>query len=213
MRAPGYAARRYWRDRHRAYGFDLRGVGNRSLDHEENAAEYREAGRVFLDLCREADIPFGDARVLDIGCGVGFYAGILREQGVTDYRGVDIVDELFGELRERYPGFRFDVHDITATPLDDTYDLVLMIDVTQHITVPEKFTAAMEHVRRALRPGGHFVVTSWLQDEETSSFYEVRRTMEPYRNAFAGAELVAPRPFRDKYLFAFREPAAPDQSR
>ena len=103
----GYAAKRFWRDRHRCYGFDMRGVGWSDLSHEENLIFHGKGKAVFLNLCREEQIDFQKVRLLDIGCGTGYYAEVFLEQGGTDYTGVDITEELFDRLRKKYPNFVF----------------------------------------------------------------------------------------------------------
>ena len=71
----------YWAERHRKYGFDLRGVGHKGLSHEKNQQMYIEARGVFLKLCREEGVDFATAHMLDVGCGTGFYAKIFSESG------------------------------------------------------------------------------------------------------------------------------------
>lgn len=201
----GYRAEQYWKRRHLRYRFDLRGVGNCGLSHDENAVEYRRATDVFLAHCRELGVDFGRARALDIGCGTGHYAQVFRGAGGTRYLGIDITDALFDELRREYPGFEFRKHDITQHPLNETYDLIIMIDVTQHITDAQKFSRALGHVRASLTPAGRFVVTSWLDASARRSFYEVSRTMDDYRRAFPDDTFSAPVNYRDKFLFSIRK--------
>jgi len=201
-----YRADKYWKNRLDKYGLDLRGVGNCTLSSEENERQYREAERVFLDFCRAEAIELKNARVLDIGCGTGFYAEVLRNQGVRAYTGLDITDALFDQLRARYPDFTFMQGDITRSIPPGPYDLILMIDVTQHIVDAERFSSAMRNVSRALAPQGTLVVTAWLTPEFVQRQpHEVARPMEYYRREFPDYSFSEPRPFRDKYVFAVRK--------
>jgi len=204
-RADGYDAARYWRDRHSRYGFDLRGVGNKGLSDAENRRAYEEAGGTFVALCREAGVRFETARMLDVGCGTGFYAGVFRDRGGRDYTGVDIADVLLPELRERYPDFRFRQQDVTSEPLEEEFDLIAMIDVTQHITDPAKFSFAMRNLRAALAPSGTLILTSWLDEEARRSYYEVSRSIDRYAAELDGCTIGEPVPFRDKFMFAVRK--------
>lgn len=201
-----YRPDEYWKHRLGRYGLDLRGVGNCTLSAEENERQYREAERDFLGLCRAEAIDLKDTRVLDIGCGTGFYAGVLRRQGVRAYTGLDITDALFDQLRARYPDFNFIQGDITRSVPPGPYDLILMIDVTQHIVHKERFSSAMRNVSRALAPQGTLVVTAWLTPEFVQRQpHEVARPMEYYRREFRDYSFSEPRPFRDKYVFAVRK--------
>lgn len=201
-----YNAQRYWEDRHSQYGFDLRGVGNRGLTTAENEAQYREAAEVFQTLCDRDGISLANKTALDIGCGVGFYAGILAEGKVKSYLGIDITDRLFNDLMAHFPGFRFVQNDITAKGLSETFDLVIMIDVSQHITNDAKFATAMKHVNEAVQPGGTLILTSWLSKEESHSYYEKSRTMADYQAFYPNWTISAPIPFRDKFIFSLKKP-------
>ncbi len=201
----GYNAKRYWTDRLSKFGQNLRGVGNRWSSEIENEQMYHRAKKEFLALCRQEGIDFENARILDIGCGTGFYADVFRENGGRNYLGIDITDVLFEKLRKGYPGFEFRLIDITEQELDGEYDLIVMIDVTQHITNEAKFSFAMKNVRSLLSEQGVFVVTSWLSKKPRYRFYEVFRTMNDYKREFFDYSISNPTPFRDKYIFSIRK--------
>lgn len=207
----GARAERFWRERHARYGADdLRGVGRESWTHDDNARDYDAAWEVVRAACGDLDLT--RARVLDVGCGTGFYAGRLRAAGVADYTGVDIAPTLLPTLAARHPGFRFRQVDLTRdAPGGGPYDLALMIDVTQHIVRDDDFARAMAHLRDALAPGGLLLVTSWLAPRARSlSFFERARPLAAYQTAFPADrfDLAAPAPFRGKWLLAIRRRAA-----
>ena len=200
----GYDAERFWKERHEAYGFDLRGVGYTKLTHGENEAMYVQARETLLDLCREEQVDFAAARMLDIGCGAGYYAQAFRESGGKEYLGVDITDALLPRLRDAFPGFVFRQLDVSTQPLEGAHDLVVMLDVTQHITNEAKFSYAMQNVRRSLSPQGVFLVTSWLDAQARDRFFERSRDLAAYQKEFAGFRFGTPRSFRDKFIFSIR---------
>ena len=203
----GYDAERFWRERHEAYGFDLRGVGYTKLTHGENEAMYAQAREIFYALCREEQVEFSAARMLNIGCGAGFYAQAFREGGGKEYLGVDITDALIPKLREAFPEFAFRKLDASAQALEGVFDLIVMIDVTQHITNEAKFSFAMQNIRRSLAPQGLFLVTSWLDAQARDRFFERSRDLAAYQKEFPGYRFGTPRPFRDKFIFSIRPPA------
>ena len=202
--ANGYDAARYWHDRLGNYQFDLRGVGNEGLNHDENARDYIKAAEFFLTICCEQGVQLAKSSVLEIGCGAGFYAGIVATSGGTDYLGIDITDALFPKLQERFNGFRFHHLDISQEQLTGEFDVIVMIDVTQHITDHARFSFAMQNVRSHLKENGVFIVTSWLDEHARQSFYEVSRPLAAYRREFPGYQFSNPVPFRDKYIFTVR---------
>jgi SAM-dependent methyltransferase len=204
-RPGGYRAPAYWEARHKRFGFDRRGVGDRTRTDAENRSEYDEARTVFLGLCERDGIDLPGGRLLDIGCGTGFYCETYLQQGGRDYTGVDITDTLFPELERRYPGARFRRCDVTREELDGEFDVITMIDVTQHIVEDELFDSAMANVKRHLAKGGAAVLTGWLADAPTRrTLYEVERTRADYERALSGCELSEPVRFRDKWIFTVR---------
>lgn len=202
----GYNAKHFWEDRLSRYGLGLRGVGNEGSSVQENTEEYVRAKDIFLTVCRQERIDFGNVSMLDIGCGNGFYADICRKQMVKQYLGVDITDALFGQLRAHYSGFQFKEMDVSTQELKGAFDLIIMIDVTQHITEEQKFSFAMENIKSHLRKHGVFIVTSWLDEKARESFYEISRSWQTYQQAFPGYIFSKPISFRDKYIFSIREP-------
>ncbi|MBK8401208.1 MAG: class I SAM-dependent methyltransferase [Propionivibrio sp.] len=130
----GYDARRYWHDRFEKYGLSLKGVGDEGLSEEENRKMYQEAAESFLALCRRECIDFTRARVLEIGCGNGFYTKLLAQQKVGRYLGLDITNIFFHDLETEYPDFKYICRDIASGNFDGEFDLILMIDVIEHIT-------------------------------------------------------------------------------
>jgi SAM-dependent methyltransferase len=206
----GYNAPKYWADRHGKYGFDLRGVGYEGISHAENERIYRHAAQVFLEVCRREGLNFADIRMLDIGCGTGYYADVFQKNGGKHYVGVDITDVLLEELRRRSPAFVFSKLDICEQELSGAYDLIAMIDVTQHITSEKGFALAMANVRNCLSSDGVLVVTSWLTATSKSrQFFEVARPLAEYRRHFPGFEFGQPVPFRDKFIFTVRRGGVP----
>ncbi len=79
--------------------------------------------------------PDGDESVLDIGCGPGHLAGLLRDVGVARYCGFDFSEARIGFARATYPDREFHVADIFETDLFETvdYDTAVCTEVLEHI--------------------------------------------------------------------------------
>lgn len=203
-----YDTEKYWTDRHSEYGlFDLRGVGCAGLSHDENEQMYLEARGVFLEICRQEGVDFKRIRILDVGCGNGFYAKVLFENGAKQYLGVDITDVLFSQSKQGFSesNFQFRKFDICTQELDGNFDLIIMIDVSQHIVDEDKFSFAMQNIRSHLSKDGVFMLTSWLGDKVVHrTFYEVARPMNEYEKEFPGWVFGKPVPFRDKFMFSIK---------
>lgn len=161
-RGKDYDARRFWSDRFDRYGLTLTAVGDEGLSEEENRRRHEAARALILDHCMELDINLASTRVLDIGCGTGFFAEAMRFAGCTDYTGVDITDVLTKQLEQDYPEYAFlcmDItSDITSEEVRGTYDLILMVDVIQHILSPEKLGVAIANAVTCLADGGTLIL-------------------------------------------------------
>ncbi|HEY6952015.1 MAG TPA: class I SAM-dependent methyltransferase [Bacteroidota bacterium] len=199
-----YSTVEYWKYRHSKYGFDLRGVGDKTKSHEENIRLLEQGRRVFLDVCNTAGVTFPGARVLDIGCGTGFFAEVVRNNGVRDYLGIDIVDTLFEGLRIRCPGYLFERLDVSVEPLHGSYDLILAMDVLQHIVDENKFIFAVRNMISHLAPSGIVIISTHLGPQRRDGFYVVRRPIEEFQRVFAEFTINKPVAYADSFVFSLR---------
>jgi len=144
---------------------------------------YRSAGRfawgfargklgmdpVFRHLLRQGLLPPG-ARILDIGCGQGLLASLLRECSALQAQGRWPADWAAAPIDARVVGIElmqrdvqraraalgsaaeFICGDMRTTPFPDV-DAVVILDVLHYITVAEQ-NAVLARVRAALPPDG-----------------------------------------------------------
>jgi arsenite methyltransferase len=123
-------------------------------------------------LVREALAPQLGERILDVGCGPGFYAAELLERAGPEGSvvGVDTSEAMLGVARGRTEGTAssdFRQGDATQLPVEDgEFDAALSVQVLEY--VPDA-TAALRELHRALRPGGRVVV--WDVDWATLSLH------------------------------------------
>jgi len=210
-RREGYDAAGYWRDRLGGHGLSLRGPGREGRSEAENLADYQEAREQFRRFCGDERIPLKEAAVLDIGCGTGAYAAVCRAEGARSYVGVDITDVLFSRLRQEFPTFEFRRQDATADQLTGTFDVVLMIDVVEHIVNERQLGVAMHNVQRCLAPSGAFVLALPSPGQWPTRLFYVRRWREgDTTRLFAGYAIGPSRPFRQGSILALRKPGAPE---
>ena len=89
--------------------------------------------------------------VLDVGCASGDTLEVL--QGAYKVSGLETSDEALRVARAR--GFSVVTASLPNIPHpDNSFDVVLMLDVLEHI---EDDSAAVREVQRVLRPGGIFI--------------------------------------------------------
>lgn len=166
-----YDVERYWSDRFKKYGLSLRGPGDEGLSEKANEDLYKKDSESFL-TCIGSEIPaMKNSRVLEIGCGNGFYTQMLHELGINDVTCIDITDVLFPEFKIRFPNYRFIKTDITQEEIHGDFDYILFMDVLEHIVVPEKFGFCIKNIERHLAPNGRLILTPIYQETEKVSFY------------------------------------------
>jgi SAM-dependent methyltransferase len=116
------------------------------------------ARRAAADLERSYG-PLSGRRLLDLGCGPGFYTAALRERGAE----VIPVDNDFAEISAAgTPPEGALVADAGDLPIEDSsVDGVFCSNMLEHTPTPERVIAEIE---RVLRPGGWGYIswTNWL---------------------------------------------------
>ena len=123
-------------------------------------------------LVREALRAGPGDRVLDVGCGPGFYVDELAGQvGRTgSVTGVDASPQSLALARRRTEGHdnvTLHLADATALPgADGVFDAALSVQVLEYVTDVD---AALAELHRALRPGGRLVI--WDVDWSTVSWH------------------------------------------
>ncbi len=158
-----YRPKRYWEKR-LAENFNARGVGHFGFGDAYNEWLYRRKARV-IAACFEG-VALELKRVLDVGCGTGFFVEWYRARGAV-VSGIDITEVSVTKLRERFGGdFRTqDVSDPEFRPFG-AFDVVNMWDVMYHVTDPAAFERALDNVAASLADGGLFLCTDTFGAEE-----------------------------------------------
>ena len=98
-----------------------------------------------------------DARIVDLGCGLGHFLFFLRRAGYTNILGVDVGQECVDFCRER--GFPVVQEEICAylSERTDPVDAFILNDVLEHQT-KDLMWLMLELIRSRLVPGGTLLV-------------------------------------------------------
>jgi 2-polyprenyl-3-methyl-5-hydroxy-6-metoxy-1,4-benzoquinol methylase len=96
-------------------------------------------------------------RILDIGCGVGFVARRCEQLGAM-VTGLDM-QEPSPNMMSAFHQLNLEQDQIPVDPFD--YDMVLMLDIIEHLQDPESFLVGLRNRSRSILPGwGPLVVLS-----------------------------------------------------
>ena len=137
----------------------------------------RLAARFGRDIRRPR--PFAGLRLLDIGCGGGLVSEPLARLGFS-VTGIDAGEEMLDVARAHAAesGVAVEYRRATAEDLaaaGEQWDVVLALEVVEHVASPELFLAA---AARLVRPGGAFIAAT------------INRTPKAFVFAILGAEYV-----------------------
>jgi 2-polyprenyl-3-methyl-5-hydroxy-6-metoxy-1,4-benzoquinol methylase len=118
--------------------------------YRKTASEYHQLYAGFMPGAK-------DANILDIGCGNGMFLYYLKAQGYTRYFGIDADNSSLGIVRNH---ISTQVQNISAVDFlrdkENTYDLVIMNEVLEHIP-KEEIVPLIRQIHRSLKPGGIYI--------------------------------------------------------
>lgn len=123
-------------------------------------------------LVRDALAARPGERILDVGCGPGFYVEELLDEVGPEGTvvGIDASPQMLAAAAERcarHSNVSFRQGDATALPApEESFDAALCVQVLEYVADP---TAALAQMHRALRPGGRVVV--WDVDWATVTWH------------------------------------------
>jgi len=197
-----YDARQYWSERFSKFGLSLKASGNRRISEEANRRLYDAAKKAFIKICDKAGIEFSRLRVLDIGCGTGVYTRLFYEYGVKDYVGLDITDVLFPRLKEQFSEYRFIKKDITTGSLSGTFDLIIMIEVIEHIVDKDKLVFCLENIMSCLSEDGWFIVAPIFDVSKRALSYVRYWSLDDIKPLLSGCTIKASEPFTTGRIIA-----------
>ena len=113
---------------------------------------YTESPYYFLwSVVADRIVRAGVSSVLEIGCGSGQMACLLRDKGIKVYYGIDFSPERINWARHINPGFTFVVEDIFRTDILEAirYEAVVCTEVLEHVK------RDVEIIKR-VQPGARF---------------------------------------------------------
>jgi ubiquinone/menaquinone biosynthesis C-methylase UbiE len=141
-----------------AYARSYSEAVNQSLAFSGLSVDYftKVKAAYLLEIMAEQSVPENQT-VLDVGCGVGNYHGLIGP-AVGKLSGIDVSAECLVTARQRHPEVTYSHFDGLRIPFEDSsFDLAFAICVYHH--VPETMRPQLtQDVFRVLKPGGRLVI-------------------------------------------------------
>jgi SAM-dependent methyltransferase len=117
----------------------------------------RVKAEILLDLVGRLSGDSTSVDVLDIGCGIGNYHALLKNQ-FRRLAGIDVSHASISKAREIHPEIDYQTYDGTTLPYSDSsFDIAYAICVVHHVPVlgwPNFFA----EMNRVLKPGGNALI-------------------------------------------------------
>jgi len=105
--------------------------------------------RCISKLLKEEQVVFSSC--VDVGCGVGGVISVLAQHFDAEFTGFDISPSAIDEAKNRFDGHRFRFVQGDVLEADTTWDLVLCLDVFEHVLDYLRFLTKLKRI------GGRFV--------------------------------------------------------
>jgi SAM-dependent methyltransferase len=149
----------YWEER-LARDFTLGTVGHIGLGKQFNRWVYKSRVATLNKVLKNLSIDLHGKKVLDVGCGTGFWVDYWLKRGAEAVTGMDISETSICRLRERHPLQTFEVSDIQKKwEIKEKYDIISAFAVVNHIVDEIGFDNAISNLGRSLVNGGYLLVS------------------------------------------------------
>lgn len=185
-----FDASSYWRER-LASGERLAATGTRPFGPAYQRYLYRLKVAAIRRLLKPFRQQLQGARVLNVGCGWGYFEPVFAAMGARHVVGVDFVPETIDALRTSQPAFEYHCANVTE-PWSEalqgkSFDLVTSIDVLYHVVDDHAFGRAIANLCAICRPdGGLLLWTDAPRRENNTDHPHCRyRSFLDYQPVFA----------------------------
>jgi 2-polyprenyl-3-methyl-5-hydroxy-6-metoxy-1,4-benzoquinol methylase len=162
---PVFDAAQYWRKRHENFE-GLVATGTLGAPATWQRWLYRGKVRAYVRAFDACGISVQGARVLDFGCGSGYFEDVWESLGAEYTAGIDLVEDVIETLRAVHPHRAYRAGDLAGNPAlaDDLgwFDVVTAIDVLYHIVDDRALERVIANLAQRLTETGSLLLTDAL---------------------------------------------------
>lgn len=130
-----------------------------SID-KDYAAEAEKAHRIIQEYKQS-----GGSSLLDVACGTGFHASLLREYYLVE--GMDLDPKMLAVAKKKHPKIHFHQGDMTDFNLKRQFDVIVcLFSSIGYARTKSRLQRTIRNMSRHLRPGGVLLVEPWFTPEQ-----------------------------------------------
>ena len=131
------------------YPFERDDMLNPKVSSRSSAFEHLQRYKYAAKRCR--------GKVLDLGCGTGYGAGILAKEGNIVYA-IDNSQEAIDYAKKNYHGPQYICCSAEKLPFEDSFfDAVCAFEIIEHVQNPEK---VLKEIYRVLKRDGNLFIST-----------------------------------------------------
>lgn len=149
--------RSYWDARHREHGAALTGVGCVLLDEAGNRDDY-ETKWTHVRPVLERETQRGARRILDAGCGIGWFTKQLHPLRFADVEAFDFSESAAAQAHNNAPNVRVFVSSLEDARTHRPFDVVMCLDVLFHVVDDERWARAVANLASLVASHGALVI-------------------------------------------------------
>ena len=142
--------------------------------YEEHQLTCIDSAREFYPFTATCLPQTHGTRLLDLGCGTGLELGYYFELVPSaEITGIDLAPGMLDELRNKFPDKRMTLimGSYFSVPFEENfYDAAVSVESLHHFTKEEKIPL-YEKLRKALKPGGYFILTDYFAMSEEEEYF------------------------------------------
>jgi 2-polyprenyl-3-methyl-5-hydroxy-6-metoxy-1,4-benzoquinol methylase len=153
----------YWNSRHRDHRDSLLGPGCILLDETANQDDYAtkwQQVRAVLEHERQR----GATRLLDAGCGPGWFTARAATLGFSEVDGADFSSEAAAIARQNAPTSRVQVAALDEITSAEPYHVVMCVDVLFHVVDDGLWARSVRNLAGLTGPLGALVIQDSLNE-------------------------------------------------
>jgi len=116
------------------------------MSEEKSAKYYTGRGYLKVGLNRYKPLyneiikllpkPYDCPTIIDLGCGVGYFASLVYKKGYKNYIGIDFSEDMIKHSKKRVPNYEYILINLSDEKLKEiikNYKLFIMLETLEHI--------------------------------------------------------------------------------